>query len=40
MILIEIASLGMENTMPQAVPDNDEVEKAREIIRGYGITVM
>lgn len=34
------ASLGMENTMPQAVPDNDEVEKAREIIRGYGITVM
>ena len=33
-------SLGMENTMPEKVPENEEVEKAREIIRGYGITVM
>ena len=33
-------SLDMENTMPGTVPTNEEVEKAREIIRGYGITVM
>ena len=33
-------SLDMENTMPETVPANDEVEKARDLIRSYGISVM
>ena len=33
-------SLDMENTMPITVPTNDEVEKARDLIRSYGISVM
>lgn len=33
-------SLDMENTMPETVPTNDEVEKARDLIRSYGISVM
>jgi len=34
------ASLDMENTLPGTVPTTDEVEAARDIIRGFGIEVL
>lgn len=33
-------SLDMENTLPDSVPESGQIEKAREIIRSYGIKVM
>ncbi len=34
------ASLEMENTLPERVPEDSELEQAKNIIRAYGITVM
>lgn len=33
-------SLEMENTLPEEMPSNEEMEAARQIIEGFGITVV
>jgi pyruvate-formate lyase-activating enzyme len=33
-------SLGLENTLPETLPTKEEAANAREILRGFGLTVV